>query len=511
MIKDEKIWIANTQSGENVFIQPKMANRHGLIAGATGTGKTVTLKVLCESFSDMGVPVFIADVKGDVSGLLQTGSSSPDMDSRIKKFGLDDAGFSFCSYPVALWDLTGKKGIKLRTTVSEMGPLLLSRIMKLNELQSDLLTICFQIADDNDLLMVDTKDLKAVLNYMNENSKDLAADYGNISSQSIAAIVRAVVALEIAGGKTFFGEPSLKIEDWFATDSQGRGVINILDSSSLINDTRLYSTFLLWMLSELFENLPEVGDAQKPKMVFFFDEAHLLFNDAPKALLEKIEQVVKLVRSKGIGVYFCTQNPRDITDGVLSQLGNKIQHGLHAYTPADQKALKAAAQSFRSNPEFNTEEVIQNLGIGEAIVSFLDENGVPEVCQKVNILPPQSKIGPADAIPRDSCMRSNSLYEKYKNDVDPLSAYETLSQAKKQQEEAAAKSSASTSGVAKKSGTSKSPLAKSGRRATSSMGSSLGREVGKALGGNFGSLGKKIGGNIGASLGRGLLSTLFKI
>ena len=511
MVKDEKIWIANTQSGENVFIQPKMANRHGLIAGATGTGKTVTLKVLCESFSDMGVPVFIADVKGDVSGLLQTGSSSPDMDSRIKKFALDNAGFSFSSYPVALWDLSGKKGIKLRTTVSEMGPLLLSRIMKLNELQSDLLTICFQIADDNDLLMVDTKDLKAVLNYMSENSKDLAADYGNISSQSIATIVRAVVALEIAGGKTFFGEPSLKIEDWFANDSQGRGVINILDSSSLINDTRLYSTFLLWMLSELFENLPEVGDAQKPKMVFFFDEAHLLFNDAPKALLEKIEQVVKLVRSKGIGVYFCTQNPRDITDGVLSQLGNKIQHGLRAYTPADQKALKAAAQSFRSNPEFNTEEVIQNLGIGEAIVSFLDENGVPGVCQKVNILPPQSKIGPADAIPRDSCIRSNALYEKYKNDVDPVSAYESLAQAKKQQEEAAAKNSASTSGAAKKSGTSKSQLVKSGKRATSSMGSSLGREVGKALGGNFGSLGKKIGGNIGASLGRGLLSTLFKI
>ena len=511
MLKDEKIWIANTQSGENVFIQPKMANRHGLIAGATGTGKTVTLKVLCESFSDMGVPVFIADVKGDVSGLLQTGSSSPDMDSRIKKFGLDDAGFSFSSYPVALWDLSGKKGIKLRTTVSEMGPLLLSRIMKLNELQSDLLTICFQIADDNDLLMVDTKDLKAVLNYMSENSKDLAADYGNISSQSIATIVRAVVALEIAGGKTFFGEPSLKIEDWFANDSQGRGVINILDSSSLINDTRLYSTFLLWMLSELFENLPEVGDAQKPKMVFFFDEAHLLFNDAPKALLEKIEQVVKLVRSKGIGVYFCTQNPRDITDGVLSQLGNKIQHGLRAYTPADQKALKAAAQSFRSNPEFNTEEVIQNLGIGEAIVSFLDENGVPGVCKKVNILPPQSKIGPADAIPRDSCIRSNALYEKYKNDVDPLSAYESLAQAKKQQEEAAAKNSARTSGAAKKSGTSKSQLVKSGRRATSSMGTTLGREVGKALGGNFGSLGKKIGGNIGASLGRGLLSTLFKI
>ncbi|MBO4387496.1 MAG: DUF853 family protein [Treponema sp.] len=511
MIKDEKIWIANTESGENVFIHPKMANRHGLIAGATGTGKTVTLKVLCESFSSMGVPVFIADVKGDVSGLLQAGTSSPDMDSRIKKFALDTEGFNFTSFPVALWDLSGKKGIKLRTTVSEMGPLLLSRIMKLNELQSDLLTICFQIADDNDLLMVDTKDLKAVLNYMNENSKDLAAEYGNISSQSIAAIVRAVVALEIAGGKTFFGEPSLKIEDWFATDGDGRGVINILDSSSLINDTRLYSTFLLWMLSELFENLPEVGDAEKPKMVFFFDEAHLLFNDAPKALLEKIEQVVKLVRSKGIGVYFCTQNPRDITDGVLSQLGNKIQHCLHAYTPADQKALKAAAQSFRTNPQFNTEEVIQNLGIGEAIVSFLDEKGVPGVCQKVNILPPQSKIGPADAIPRDSCMRSNSLCQKYKADVDPLSAYERLSEAKKQQEEASAKTSGSTSGSAKKSGSSKSQLSKSGKRATSSMGSSLGREVGKALGGNFGSLGKKIGGNIGASLGRGLLNTLFKM
>ena len=517
MIKDGKIWIASSENGEESFILPKMANRHGLVSGATGTGKTVTLKVLSEAFSDMGVPVFIADVKGDVSGFLQPGISSPDMEERIKKFGLDSCGnnpsdphakdqaFSFKSYPVALWDLSGKKGIRLRTTVSEMGPLLLSRIMKLNELQSDLLAICFKIADDNDLLMVDTKDLKAVLNFMNENSKELAAEYGNISSQSIAAIVRAIVALEIAGGKTFFGEPSLKIEDWFANDSQGRGVINILDSSSLINDTRLYSTFLLWMLSELFENLPEVGDAQKPKMVFFFDEAHLLFNDAPKALLEKIEQVVKLVRSKGIGVYFCTQNPRDIPDGVLSQLGNKIQHGLHAYTPADQKALKAAAQSFRSNPEFNTEEAIQNLGIGEAIVSFLDEKGIPSVCQKVSILPPQSKIGPADIAKREMCMRSNSLYEKYEKDVDPLSAYETLSQAKSRQE-----AEEKDLSPAKKSSASKSQASKSVRRATSSVGTTLGREVGKALGSNFGSLGKKVGGNLGASLGRGLLSTLFK-
>jgi len=507
MIKEGKIWIANTEDGQNVFIHPKMANRHGLIAGATGTGKTVTLKVLSESFSDMGVPVFIADVKGDVSGLLQAGVSSQDMESRIKKFGLDSSGFSFCSYPVALWDLSGKKGIKLRTTVSEMGPLLLSRIMNLNDLQSDLLAICFKIADDNDLLMVDTKDLKAVLNFMNENSSELSAEYGNISSQSIAAIVRAVVALEIAGAEAFFGEPSLKIEDWFATDSNGRGVINILDSSSLINDTRLYSTFLLWMLSELFENMPEVGDAEKPRMVFIFDEAHLLFNDAPKALLEKIEQVVKLIRSKGIGVYFCTQNPRDITDGVLSQLGNKIQHGLRAYTPADQKGLRAAAQSFRTNPEFNTEEVLQNLGIGEAIVSFLDEKGVPSVCQKVNILPPRSKIGAADVAPREMCMRSNALYEKYAKDFDPLSAYERLSEAKEKE----ALSEKKDNGNSKKASAVKKQAGKIGRRATSSVGSSLGREVGKALGGNFGSLGKKIGGNLGASLGRGLLSTLFKM
>ena len=374
MIRDGKIWVANTDGGEQLYMLPNMANRHGLVAGATGTGKTVTLKVLAESFSDMGVPVFMADVKGDIAGMLSAGTDSEDMQRRIAKFGLAEAGFSYQGYPVNFWDIYGEKGIQLRTTVSEFGPMLLARVLELNELQTDILSIVYRIADDNDLLLVDLKDLKAMLNFVQENAKEFQAEYGRMSSASIGAIMRALVSLETAGGDVFFGETALNINDWLAVGAGGKGMINILDSESLINSGKLYSTFLLWLLSELFETLPEVGDMAKPKMVFFFDEAHLLFKDAPKALLEKVEQVVKLVRSKGVGVYFCTQNPRDIPDGVLAQLGNKIQHGLRAYTPSDQKAVKAAAESFRANPEFNTYETILNLGTGEAVVSFLDEN-----------------------------------------------------------------------------------------------------------------------------------------
>lgn len=342
MIKDEKIWIANDDKGDNIFILPEMANRHGLIAGATGTGKTITLKVMAESFSDMGVPVFMADVKGDVSGMVAAGEDSENMQKRIEKFGLSEL-FKYRGYPVAFWDLFGKSGIPLRTTISEIGPMLLSRILELNDLQTDVMTIVFKIADDNNLLLVDTKDLKAMLNYVQENASLFAAEYGRISSASIGAIIRALVALEMEGGDVFFGEPNLNIFDWLNVDSSGKGIIHILDSSSLIKNAKLYSTFLLWMISELFENLPEVGDLKKPKMVFFFDEAHLLFKDAPKALIDKIEQVVKLIRSKGVGIYFCTQNPRDIPDGVLAQLGNKVEHALRAFTPSDQKAVRAAA------------------------------------------------------------------------------------------------------------------------------------------------------------------------
>lgn len=426
MLAENKIWVANNDKGERVYLSPKLANRHGLVAGATGTGKTVTLKVMAESFSDMGVPVFLADVKGDLSGIADVGVDSPDMQARIAKFGLAGAGFSYKSYPVTLWDLYGEKGIQLRTTVSEMGPLLLARIMDLNELQSDILSIVFKIADDNNLLLIDTKDLKAMLNHVSENSKDYEADYGKLSPTSIAAIVRAVVALEINGGETFFGETALNVADLFTLNSDGRGMINILDSSSLISNGKLYSTFLLWLLSELFECLPEVGDLDKPKMVFFFDEAHLLFKDAPKALVEKVEQVVKLIRSKGVGVYFCTQNPKDIPNGVLAQLGNKVQHALHAYTPADQKAVKAAAESYRENPEFNTYETIMALGTGEAVVSFLEEGGVPGIVQKVSILPPQSRLAALEDAKRDTLIKSSLLYTKYAQAIDPDSAYEFL-------------------------------------------------------------------------------------
>ncbi|MBO5610074.1 MAG: DUF853 family protein [Eubacterium sp.] len=426
MYNDGRIWAGVNESGEKVTLLPKMANRHGLVAGATGTGKTVTLKVLAESFSDMGVPVFIADVKGDIAGLSMPGEDSENMQERIKRFGLADAGFEYKGYPVTLWDIYGEKGVTLRTTITEIGPLLLSRLMELNELQSDILSIVFKIADDNGLLLIDTKDLKAMLNYVSDHNVEFEAEYGKMSPASIAAIVRALVALEVAGGDKFFGEPAVNIMDFFTFGDAGKGMINILDSSSLINNTDLYSTFLLYLLSELFERLPEVGDMDKPKMVFFFDEAHLLFKDAPKALLEKIEQVVKLIRSKGVGVYFCTQNPRDIPDGVLAQLGNKIQHGLRAYTPSDQKAVKAAAEAFRENPSFNTYDTILELGTGEAVVSFLGDDGIPTMAEKTYILPIQSNFGTISESDRDRLIKSSICYSKYYESIDPDSAYEFL-------------------------------------------------------------------------------------
>jgi DNA helicase HerA-like ATPase len=534
MIKNEQIWMANTGAGENICIIPKMANRHGLVAGATGTGKTVTLKVMAESFSDMGVPVFMADVKGDIAGMMNPGTDSEDMQKRIERFGLAEAGFSFKGYPVTFWDIFGTKGIQLRTTISEMGPLLLSRILNLNDLQSDILTVIFKIADDNDLLLIDTKDLKAILAYVDANAEEFAADYGKMSSASIGVITRAIVALESEGGDVFFGEPALNIADWLQLDG-GLGMINILDSSSLINNGKLYSTFLLWMLSELFETLPEVGDMSKPKMVFFFDEAHLLFEDIPKALLDKIEQVVKLIRSKGVGVYFCTQNPRDIPDGVLAQLGNKVEHGLRAYTPADQKAVRAAADSFRVNPEFDTYQTLLELGTGEAVVSFLLEDGVPGMAQKVNILPPQCSMGTVSDAERDQKIKESLLFSKYANSYDPDSAYEFLvrkgvedqqaaeeaKQAEQEAKEAAKQAEKDAKEAAKKAEREEKEKAKqeekerkAKQQAMKTVGNTVvgtvGREVGKQVGKNFGKFGKTLGGNVGASLGRGLLSTLFK-
>ena len=546
MIHDGKIWVANDANGNRMTILPQMANRHGLVTGATGSGKTVTLKVMAETFSDMGVPVFMADVKGDIAGLLKPGADSEDMQERISRFGLADTGFNFHGYPVNFWDIYGEKGIQLRTTISEMGPLLMSRILNLNELQSNIMTIMFKIADDNDLLLVDTKDLKAMLNYVSENNKTFAAQYGKMSPNSISAIMRSLVALEVEGGETFFGETALNIHDWIATGEGGRGMINILDSESLINNGRLYSTFLLWLLSELFEQLPEVGDLDKPKMVFFFDEAHLLFKDAPKPLLDKIEQVVKLVRSKGVGVYFCTQNPRDIPDGVLAQLGNKIQHALHAYTPSDQKAVRAAADSFRTNPEFNTYDTIMNLGTAEAVISFLDEDGIPGMAQLVKILPPQSLIGTISDAEREQTIKASLLYSKYYEAVDPDSAYEFLMRkgledaAERERlaaEEKAAKEKAAEEARAQKEAekqaaaeakakaaeearaqreaekaeqAKKNAYKRSAKAVSSTVAGTVGREVGKTVGSTFGSFGKLLGGNLGASLGRGIIGTLFK-
>ena len=524
MLRDGKIWIANNFDGENIYLLPKMANRHGLVAGATGTGKTITLKVLAESFSDMGVPVFLADVKGDLSGMVEEGRDSEDMQKRIQKFGLAEAGFEYKKYPATFWDVFGEQGIPLRTTISEMGPLLLSRILGLNDLQRDILTIAFKIADDQELLLIDTKDLKALLNHMSENRGDYAAEYGNISPVSVAAIVRAIVSLEMAGADKFFFEPALDIHDWFTTSSDGRGMINILDSTSLINNGTLYATFLLWMMSELFETLPEVGDPEKPKMVFFFDEAHLLFKDTPKLLMDKIEQVVKLIRSKGVGIYFVTQNPRDIPDGVLAQLGNKIQHALHAYTPSDMKAVKAAADSFRINPDFDTAEVIQELGTGEAVCSFLDETGTPTVCQKVKILPPQSLMGGIDATTRNREINGSKLYDKYFEPHDPESAYEFLvrkgiadaeAKEKLKAEEAERKAKEKEEAAAAKAAEKEKAAEDRKKKQTAktignSVVGTVGREVGKTVGGKFGKFGKTLGGNLGASLGRGILSTLFK-
>lgn len=425
MYFDRKILVGKS-GDENVFIYPKMANRHGLIAGATGTGKTITLKVLAESFSDCGVPVFLADVKGDLAAMCNPGTENDNVKKRVEAMNLSEAGFHFQNYPTTYWDVYGENGLPLRTTITEMGPLLLSRIMGLNDTQTDIMTILFKIADDENLLLIDTKDLRAMLQFVGENAKEIFLRYGNISKQSLAAIIRAVVALETAGGEFFFGEPALDIADWLCRDCEGKGVIQVLDCQKLIHNPTMYATFLLWMISELFENLPEAGDLDKPKMVFFFDEAHMLFDSAPKVLLEKIEQVVKLIRSKGVGIYFITQNPKDIPDGVLSQLGNKVQHALRAYTPKEQKDAKAAAQSFRENPEFDTYETMTTLGTGEAIISVLDEDGIPTVVKKCTILPPQSQMGALDDETRRKQINGSLLYTKYDEMVERDSAFEFL-------------------------------------------------------------------------------------
>ncbi len=421
-ILDSNLFIARGE--HDLYLLANMANRHGLITGATGTGKTITLQVLAEAFSSIGTPVFLSDIKGDLSGMVEAGGNNPKIAERIAQLGLK--GFQYRAFPVHYWDVFGKQGLPVRTTVSEMGPLLLARLLNLTEIQSGVLNLVFRIADDQGLLLLDLKDLKSMLVYVAENASQFTIEYGTMSKQSIGAIQRALLVLEEQGGDMFFGEPALDIKDLFQTDADGMGVINILECTQLFQSPTLYSTFMLWLLSELFEELPEVGDPEKPKMVFFFDEAHLLFNDAPKVLIERIEQVVRLIRSKGIGIYFISQNPADIPDRILGQLGNRVQHALRAYTPGDQKAIKAAGQTFRQNPAFDVEKVITELGVGEALVSFLDEKGRPSVVEKAFILPPRSMVGPAPEARKNQELERSPWRGKYLHSVDRDSAYEFL-------------------------------------------------------------------------------------
>lgn len=478
------------KDSEDIFLLPKMANRHGLIAGATGTGKSVTLRVMAENFSKLGIPVFMADVKGDLAGICRPGGDNAKVAERAQLFY--PGGFGYTAFPVMFWDVFGEQGHPLRTTISEMGPLLLSRILNLNDTQGGVLSLVFKVADDNGLLLLDLKDLRSMLQFVAENAKSLTTEYGNVSAASVGAIQRRLLELEQQGGDKFFGEPALNMDDMMQTDGQGFGFINILAADKLMQSPKLYATFLLWMLSELFENLPEVGDLEKPKMVFFFDEAHLLFDDAPEALLQKIEQVVRLIRSKGIGVYFSSQNPLDIPDVVLGQLGNRVQHALRAFTPRDQKAVKAAATTFRQNPNINVEAAITELGVGEALVSMLDEKGTPGIVRRALVAPPFSKLGAITPTERQAVIQSSIIAGHYENFVDRESAYELLKVRAEQsaqqtaalaQEKAAAQKQES-SPVMEVAGEMLEGFAKSAAR---SLGTSVGRQILRGvLGGIFG-------------------------
>ncbi|MDO6454978.1 DUF853 family protein [Neptunomonas phycophila] len=484
---DSGILIGGSDAGK-IYLDPRYANRHGLIAGATGTGKTVTLQCLAEGFSDIGVPVFMSDVKGDLTGLSQAGSPHPKVDERVEKIGID--GYSQRGYPISLWDVFGEKGTPVRSTISEMGPQLLARLLDLNDTQEGVLTLVFEYADDEGLLLVDLNDLRTSLNFIAEHGKEIDAQLA-VSKASVNAILRRLLMLEREGGEAFFGEPALQLQDFMQVDRDGRGIINVLESEKLIRSPRVYSTFLLWLLSELFENLPEVGDADKPKMVFFFDEAHLLFSNASRVLVEKIEQVVRLIRSKGVGVYFITQSPADLPDNVLGQLGNRVQHALRAFTPKDQKAVRVAAQTFRANPKVDTEEAITQMGVGEALVSVLQKGGVPSVVERTLIRPPSSRMGPASEQECALLIKNDPMNRRYAEAYDPRSAHEILLErtAKRIQDEEAAEAQA-----AKEKEEAKAAKRSSGRSSNRqsvtealmksvvrSIGSSLGRSVGKSL------------------------------
>ena len=462
--------------GKNdVSMLPKMANRHGLIAGATGTGKTVTLRVLAEQFSKTGVPIFMADIKGDLSGIPFPGGENPKVVERVQKLGLK--GFNFEGCPAVFWDVFGEQGHPVRTTISEMGPLLLSRILMLNEIQSGVLTIIFKIADDNGLLLLDLKDLKAMAQYVGDNAEQFKTQYGNISAASVGAIQRNLLTLEEQGADKFFGEPALNLQDFMQTDKAGKGIINIFTADKLMKSPRLYVTFLLWMLSDLFEQLPEVGDPQKPNLIFFFDEAHLLFDDAPKALVDKIEQVVRLIRSKGVGVYFVTQNPLDLPDTVLGQLGNRVQHALRAFTPKDQKSVKAAAETFRANPKLNVFKAITELEVGEALVSVLDEKGSPTIVERAFICPPHSRLSPLTPEERNRFIRDSMLYGHYEKTVDRESAYEKLKTRAEQMQAESSQQEIQKRRAAEPKSQTEQLLGAAVKSAAHAVGSQLGRQI----------------------------------
>ncbi|SPL69077.1 helicase HerA-like domain-containing protein [Acinetobacter stercoris] len=498
-----------SDAAQQIVLHSEFANRHGLIAGATGTGKTVTLKVLAENFSRIGVPVFLADAKGDVSSIAKAGSSNPKFDERIASLGIES--IPFAASPTVFWDLFGEQGHPIRTTVSEIGPLLMAQILNLNDTQEGVLSAVYRIADDQGLLLIDFKDLKAMLTYVSENAAELKAEYGNLSPASLGAIQRNLLALGDQGGDKFFGEPSLDILDFIQNDEKGLGYINLLAADKLMNTPKLYATFLLWMLSELFEKLPEVGDLDKPKLVFFFDEAHLLFDNASPALQEKIKQVIRLIRSKGVGIYFITQSPLDIPEDVLGQLGNRVQHALRAFTPKDQKAVKTAADTFRANPEFKVDEVITQLAVGEALISCLDEQGTPQIVERGMVMPPYSSFSPITIEERRTLMQQSIIAGVYEQEVDRDSAYEMLQRkitesAQQQQAQAEARAQAEQQQALAKE---QEKLAKQQAKEEEKAAAARAKLTQDVIGTFAKSAARTLGGSTGQKLVRGLLGSLF--
>ncbi|MEQ1065219.1 helicase HerA-like domain-containing protein [Acinetobacter sp. XH1741] len=496
-------------TSKEIVLLSQFANRHGLIAGATGTGKTVTLKVLAESFSRIGVPVFLADAKGDVSSLAKAGEASDKFNERLKLLQIDSVPFA--ANPVIFWDLFGQQGHPIRTTISEIGPILLARILNLNDTQEGVLSAVFRIADDQGLLLVDFKDLKAMITFVSEHAAEFKAEYGNLSPASLGAIQRNLLALADQGGEQFFGEPALDILDFIQTDTNGHGYINILAADKLMNTPKLYATFLLWMLSELFEKLPEVGDLDKPKLVFFFDEAHLLFDNASQALQEKIQQVVRLIRSKGVGIYFITQNPLDLPENVLGQLGNRVQHALRAFTPKDQKAVKTAADTFRSNPDFKVDEAITQLAVGEALISCLDEQGTPQIVERGWVMPPYSSFTPITPEERKSLIAQSIIAGVYEQAIDRESAYEMLQNkvAEREQQKQDAELAKEQEALAKQQAKEQERLARDQQKEEERAARERAKLTQDIVGTFAKSAARSLGGSTGQKLVRGLLGSLF--